>query len=165
MINPPSDSHPHRKTSKTQSENSWPSLSDSVRIRVANLPPPTSIYGTESATGSRLGRLSASPSPSLTNSFPFFSLFLLGILFSGGLDSMVLAALASQHVPPDEPIDLINVSFADSSSSSDFDKVPDRQNGINGYDLSPSFFFFCSSSSPSSLFFLFANVPHSHLSS
>ena len=53
---------------------------------------------------------------------------------------MVLAALASQHVPPDEPIDLINVSFADSSFSSDFDKVPDRQNGINGYDLSPSSF-------------------------
>jgi hypothetical protein len=52
---------------------------------------------------------------------------------------MVIAALADQHVPKEEPIDLINVSFGDSTTV-DFDKVPDRQNGINGY---ASFIYFC----------------------
>lgn len=40
------------------------------------------------------------------------SISLLGVLFSGGLDSVVLAALANNHVPSDEPIELINVSFS-----------------------------------------------------
>ncbi|KAI8928834.1 asparagine synthase-domain-containing protein [Entophlyctis helioformis] len=35
----------------------------------------------------------------------------LGILFSGGLDCMVLAALAHDALPMDEPIDLLNVGF------------------------------------------------------
>ncbi|CAG11243.1 unnamed protein product, partial [Tetraodon nigroviridis] len=35
----------------------------------------------------------------------------VAILFSGGLDSMVLAALADRHRPDDEPIDLLNVAF------------------------------------------------------
>ena len=35
----------------------------------------------------------------------------IGVLFSGGLDSLVLAALAHAHVPPGEPIELINVAF------------------------------------------------------
>ncbi|XP_051871748.1 asparagine synthetase domain-containing protein 1 [Pristis pectinata] len=35
----------------------------------------------------------------------------VAILFSGGVDSMVLSALADRHVPPDEPIDLLNVAF------------------------------------------------------
>lgn len=35
----------------------------------------------------------------------------IAILFSGGVDSMVLSALADRHVPPDEPIDLLNVAF------------------------------------------------------
>ncbi|XP_078408013.1 asparagine synthetase domain-containing protein 1 [Cetorhinus maximus] len=35
----------------------------------------------------------------------------VAILFSGGIDSMVLSALADQHIPPDEPIDLLNVAF------------------------------------------------------
>ncbi|KAM9305577.1 asparagine synthetase domain-containing protein 1 [Gastrophryne carolinensis] len=35
----------------------------------------------------------------------------VAILFSGGLDSMVLAALADRHVPPEESIDLLNVAF------------------------------------------------------
>ncbi|KAJ3105234.1 Asparagine synthetase domain-containing protein 1, partial [Phlyctochytrium bullatum] len=35
----------------------------------------------------------------------------LAILFSGGLDCMVLAALAAVHLPPDAPIDLLNVAF------------------------------------------------------
>lgn len=35
----------------------------------------------------------------------------VGILFSGGLDSTVLAALADEFVLPGEPIDLLNVAF------------------------------------------------------
>eukprot|EP00004_Rigifila_ramosa_P016381 TRINITY_DN3886_c0_g1_i1.p1 TRINITY_DN3886_c0_g1~~TRINITY_DN3886_c0_g1_i1.p1 ORF type:complete len:677 (-),score=108.94 TRINITY_DN3886_c0_g1_i1:91-2121(-) len=36
----------------------------------------------------------------------------LAVLFSGGLDSTVLAALAHNHVPLAEPIDLLNVAFS-----------------------------------------------------
>ncbi|XP_053453502.1 asparagine synthetase domain-containing protein 1 [Nycticebus coucang] len=35
----------------------------------------------------------------------------VAILFSGGIDSMVIATLADRHVPLDEPIDLLNVAF------------------------------------------------------
>ncbi|XP_072301297.1 asparagine synthetase domain-containing protein 1 [Eucyclogobius newberryi] len=35
----------------------------------------------------------------------------VAILFSGGIDSMVLAALADRHTPAREPIDLLNVAF------------------------------------------------------
>lgn len=36
----------------------------------------------------------------------------VGVLFSGGIDSMVLAALAGVHAPPDAPIELINVALS-----------------------------------------------------
>ncbi|XP_015278038.1 PREDICTED: asparagine synthetase domain-containing protein 1 [Gekko japonicus] len=36
----------------------------------------------------------------------------VAILFSGGIDSMLLASLADRHVPSGEPIDLLNVAFA-----------------------------------------------------
>lgn len=51
----------------------------------------------------------------------------LGVLFSGGLDSVVLAALAHEHVLQDEPIELLNVCF-DSSFQS-----PDRLAAIASY--------------------------------
>uniref|UniRef100_A0A8C6RVS4 Asparagine synthetase domain-containing protein 1 n=1 Tax=Nannospalax galili TaxID=1026970 RepID=A0A8C6RVS4_NANGA len=35
----------------------------------------------------------------------------VAILFSGGIDSMVIAALADRHIPLAEPIDLLNVAF------------------------------------------------------
>ncbi|NWI49570.1 ASND1 protein, partial [Calyptomena viridis] len=35
----------------------------------------------------------------------------VAVLFSGGIDSMVIAALADKHVPVGEPIDLLNVAF------------------------------------------------------
>ncbi|NWW46968.1 ASND1 protein, partial [Pedionomus torquatus] len=35
----------------------------------------------------------------------------VAVLFSGGIDSMVIAALADKHVPLKEPIDLLNVAF------------------------------------------------------
>ncbi|XP_023806590.1 asparagine synthetase domain-containing protein 1 [Oryzias latipes] len=35
----------------------------------------------------------------------------IAILFSGGIDSMILAVLADKHVPVHQPIDLLNVAF------------------------------------------------------
>lgn len=35
----------------------------------------------------------------------------VGLLFSGGIDCMVLAALADKFLPPDHTLDLINVAF------------------------------------------------------
>lgn len=88
----------------------------------------------------------------------------VAILFSGGIDSMILAALADRHIPSHQPVDLLNVSFkmqkkstkkpkthknnptdcktdgADSQTSSPFD-VPDRITGRAGLkelqDLNP----------------------------
>lgn len=84
----------------------------------------------------------------------------VAILFSGGIDSMILAALADRHIPAHQPIDLLNVAFKlqepkkqkesskkpgkhknkptepktngdDSSTSGPFD-VPDRITGRSG---------------------------------
>eukprot|EP01138_Halocafeteria_seosinensis_P006687 gb/GECG01006835.1/.p1 GENE.gb/GECG01006835.1/~~gb/GECG01006835.1/.p1 ORF type:complete len:692 (+),score=72.15 gb/GECG01006835.1/:1-2076(+) len=52
----------------------------------------------------------------------------VALLFSGGLDSMVLAALTHLHVNDDEPIDLINVCFDSPHHNS-----PDRQTAIEGF--------------------------------
>ncbi|CAH8499770.1 unnamed protein product [Dicrocoelium dendriticum] len=38
------------------------------------------------------------------------------VLFSGGIDSTILAVLCHRHVPRDQPIDLINVAFEQSGS-------------------------------------------------
>ncbi|CAI5475539.1 unnamed protein product [Closterium sp. Yama58-4] len=49
----------------------------------------------------------------------------VAVLFSGGLDSMLLAALAHRHVPIHRPIELLNVSFAGAAA-------PDRQTARMG---------------------------------
>jgi asparagine synthetase B (glutamine-hydrolysing) len=41
----------------------------------------------------------------------------VAVLFSGGVDSVVLAALCHDHVPLDQPIDLINVAFATATAT------------------------------------------------
>ena len=46
----------------------------------------------------------------------------VAVLFSGGVDCMVLAALADRHVPAHQPIDLLNVAFGASI-------VPDNGHG------------------------------------
>lgn len=52
----------------------------------------------------------------------------IGVLFSGGIDSLLLALLAHRHVPAHEPIELINVAFYASATAADAtaDEVPDR---------------------------------------
>ncbi|KAF2074545.1 hypothetical protein CYY_004128 [Polysphondylium violaceum] len=57
----------------------------------------------------------------------------LGVLFSGGLDSMVLAAMSDKHLEANEPIHLINVAFGVDPSVEDYDKVTDRKAAIAGY--------------------------------
>lgn len=65
----------------------------------------------------------------------------VAILFSGGIDSMILAALADRHLPDHQPIDLLNVAFqlqepkkpAGIKASSPFD-VPDRITGRAGLE-------------------------------
>lgn len=56
----------------------------------------------------------------------------VGILFSGGVDSLLVAIMAHYCVPPDCTIDLINVSF--DNSTSDFSGAPDRSRGIAAYE-------------------------------
>ncbi|CAL1289271.1 unnamed protein product, partial [Larinioides sclopetarius] len=64
----------------------------------------------------------------------------VGVLFSGGLDSIVIACLADRHLKDHEPIDLLNVAFASNmnlrkSTAADRHSVyetPDRVTGRNG---------------------------------
>ncbi|XP_065216069.1 asparagine synthetase domain-containing protein 1-like [Planococcus citri] len=54
----------------------------------------------------------------------------VGVLFSGGIDSTILAYLADKFVPEEEPIDLMNVAFDQKGSFS----VPDRKTGLLSLD-------------------------------
>ena len=49
------------------------------------------------------------------------------VLFSGGLDSTVIAALAHRSLPIHEPIDLVNVCF-------DHGKSPDRLSSLESLE-------------------------------
>jgi asparagine synthetase B (glutamine-hydrolysing) len=58
----------------------------------------------------------------------------IGILFSGGIDSMMIAILADRYISSMASIDLINVAFAPTLCSSHdvFLEVPDRLTGQAG---------------------------------
>lgn len=57
----------------------------------------------------------------------------IAILFSGGLDCMVVAALCTRNIPPNEGIDLINVAFDNPRRKSVAADAPDRETGIQGF--------------------------------
>lgn len=84
-------------------------LDAAVRRRVASVPPPPPPQDAdedrESFDGARIG-----------------------VLFSGGLDCQVLAALAHRHAPPGEPVDLVNVCF----DAANGHRSPDRLGALAG---------------------------------
>ncbi|XP_032671834.1 asparagine synthetase domain-containing protein 1 isoform X2 [Odontomachus brunneus] len=60
----------------------------------------------------------------------------IGILFSGGLDSAILTAIADKHIPEDESIDLINVAFEKSVSNQNVSHTSDeKENVTQKYDV------------------------------
>jgi hypothetical protein len=76
--------------------------------------------------------LGASPSSSISSANPSWHQYTrrpaeVAVLFSGGLDSMVLAALVDKHVAVGAPIDLINVCFDGGMS-------PDRKSALAGLE-------------------------------
>ena len=96
-------------------------LSDAVRRRVSDVPTPPPPSASAPSTAR------APPSSSAR----------VAVLFSGGIDCMVLARLADLLLPPDEPLDLLNVAFGDRAAA-----APDRLTGRRGVRelrrLSPS---------------------------
>lgn len=56
----------------------------------------------------------------------------VAILFSGGVDCITLAALAHRHLPPDEPVDLLNVAFDNPRTGTAAFDTPDRRTGHAG---------------------------------
>ncbi|KAJ2380243.1 hypothetical protein GGI05_006372, partial [Coemansia sp. RSA 2603] len=61
----------------------------------------------------------------------------IGVLFSGGVDCITLAALASAELPASEPIELINVAFENlrqKHTPQDKYSVPDRTTGLQGLE-------------------------------
>ena len=106
-------------------------LSEAVRRRVSDIPCPPPRVGTDAPS---------SPSTPSTNGSPFavpplpplpppraVTAARVAVLFSGGIDCMVLARLADLHLPPDQPLDLINVGFGALAS-----EAPDRLTGHAG---------------------------------
>ncbi|KAJ8327343.1 hypothetical protein O5D80_004738 [Batrachochytrium dendrobatidis] len=61
----------------------------------------------------------------------------LGILFSGGLDCITLAALAHRIIPPTEPIDLLNVGFENPRIAQHKNKTTLKKNVDNLKDEPP----------------------------
>jgi len=107
-------------------------LNDAVRKRVADVPrPPTKASATQeywspseaiqgaSASGARFansdtqhaGKFPEASAPKCLDDPVNDNDCRVGVLFSGGIDCVVVAALADRHVPPGVPIELVNVSF------------------------------------------------------
>ncbi|KAI6652760.1 Asparagine synthetase domain-containing protein 1-like [Oopsacas minuta] len=110
-------------------------LQEAVRLRVCNrpwsistvnhAPVPTQVVIQESLGDTALSELVKSK-PQIS---PQQGTAKVGILFSGGLDSAVIAALVDRELPIEEEIDLLNVSFIKSNTSTAV--APDRQTGLS----------------------------------
>lgn len=59
----------------------------------------------------------------------------IGILFSGGLDSAILAAIADKYVPENESIDLINVAFERSVNNRKISHMNDEKENMQKYEV------------------------------
>ena len=90
-------------------------LRDSLSLRIADIPSLGQATGSQAREDAKLA-----------------------VLFSGGLDCTVLARLAHEQLPLDEPIDLLNVAFENPRSpaasntepdSSPYESCPDRRTG------------------------------------
>uniref|UniRef100_A0A1A7WPW6 Asparagine synthetase domain-containing protein 1 n=1 Tax=Iconisemion striatum TaxID=60296 RepID=A0A1A7WPW6_9TELE len=55
----------------------------------------------------------------------------VAILFSGGIDSMILAALADRHIPAHQPVDLLNVAFKQQEPKGQNKSVKKQKNHKN----------------------------------
>ena len=92
-------------------------LEEAVTLRVTNIP--------------RRGRESGSETPDIR----------VAVLFSGGLDCTVLARLASDAMPQDQGIDLVNVAFENprlasrvpNGASDIYEACPDRITGRSSF--------------------------------
>ncbi|KAK5202133.1 hypothetical protein LTR16_000266 [Cryomyces antarcticus] len=93
-------------------------LRKSLSLRITDIPPPPSPP--------RQDQLNAASQP-----------VKLAILFSGGLDCTLLARLAHDTIPKDEPIDLLNVAFQNprvhGSLEDAFEACPDRITGRSSH--------------------------------
>ena len=85
-------------------------LDRAVRRRVVNAPMPEAAPGTDCDAGAAS----------------------VGVLFSGGIDSVVLAAMCNDHVPPEQSIDLINVAFT--SEKIKISSSPDRAAALLSFE-------------------------------
>ena len=92
-------------------------LNAAVQARV------TDIVNVDSV-GTRKAATPNAPPTSTTSTTSTTKKATVGVLFSGGLDCTVIAALAHCHVPSEQPIDLINVCFDPKHAS------PDRQTSV-----------------------------------
>ena len=82
----------------------------SLKTAAAAPPPPLPIDEYKNDDDDDAARLPAFAHPILAGAR-------IGLLFSGGLDSMVLAFLAHETIPEEETIDLISVDFAEGASA------------------------------------------------
>ena len=106
-------------------------LSGAVRVRVTDVPTPPSPSPLPSTSDQPLPTPPSLPTSNAR----------VAVLFSGGIDCMVLARLADLHLPPEQPLDLINVAFGAIAA-----EAPDRLTGLAGVAelrrLSPRTFHF-----------------------
>ena len=90
-------------------------LSGAVRRRVCDVPVPVPVPPAASRGVARPDGVAGAAAP-------------VGVLFSGGIDSMVLARLADLVLPVAQPIELITVAFGETPH-----EAPDRLTALNGF--------------------------------
>ncbi|KAJ2653259.1 hypothetical protein IWW40_000625 [Coemansia sp. RSA 1250] len=57
----------------------------------------------------------------------------VGLLFSGGVDCITIAALLTKILPQSEPIELFNVAFENPRLATQCSDAPDRKTGLQGW--------------------------------